>query len=116
LRVHAAFAWWTMATLAIWCLMMFGRDPAVIILGSYAPMLALFALLAAWCSLAGSWVLAAVAVLQAASFVTTWAVANQAIASPLDQRALGLALAATIALGTMVWREHLSRAASAKRG
>jgi hypothetical protein len=105
-HVHVTFTWWTAATLVIWCLMMFGRDPAVIILGSYAPMLALFALLAAWCSLAGGWVVAGIALLQGISFVTTWAVSNQAIAGSLDRRTLFVALAGAGAMLALVWREH----------
>ena len=104
-RKHAALAAWIAASLLVWCALMFGRDPAVIILGSYATMLALFVLLSAWLELAHPAGVVLVALLQGGAFMATWAVPNTAIHGPLSYFALGLAFAAAGALVALVLRE-----------
>jgi len=105
-RPHAALAAWTLATLGLWCLLMFTGGQAVIHQGSYAVMLGLFVLLSAWLELASPWTLAVVAVLQAVSFATTWAVANAVIHGPLNWLAFALALAAAATVVVLTVREH----------
>jgi len=104
--VHRALAAWTLGTLVLWCLLMFTGGQAVIHQGSYAAMLTLFVLLSAWCELAGRWTLSVLAVLQVASFATTWAVPNAVVHGRLNLLAVGIALAAVAALAALVVREH----------
>jgi hypothetical protein len=81
-RSHVALAGWTALTIAIWCLLMYHGHHAVIHHGSYAVLLALFVLFSAWLELAGRWTLAAVALLQAATLASTYAVSNEWIHGP----------------------------------
>jgi small-conductance mechanosensitive channel len=98
LRLHGAFVAWIAASLVVWCLLMFGRDPAVLILGSYATILGAFVLLSAWCEFVARRAMVIFAAVQVASFATTWTVANSAIDGPLSKPALGVALAAIAAI------------------
>ena len=111
---HRMLAAWTFATLVLWCLLMFTGGQAVIHQGSYAVMLTLFALLSAWCEMAGAWTIWLVAGLQVASFATTWAVPNAVVQGSLNKLVLGIALAAAAALVALVWRE--GRIAGEKAG
>ncbi len=91
-RSHLAFALWVVATLLVWCLLMFGGGQTVIHQGSFAVVIALFALLSAWLERVTRWALVVVAVLQAASFASTWAPANSVIHGSPVPLALGLVL------------------------
>jgi hypothetical protein len=72
-RAHVALLAWTLLTVVVWCLMMFNGYTAVIHQGSYAMMLVAFVLLSAWLEGIGRWWIAVIALLQLATFVTTWA-------------------------------------------
>lgn len=78
-RAHAGLPVWTLATVVVWCLLMFAPYSAVIHQGSYAVMIAAFVVLSAWCDLAGAGLIYPIAILQTATFVTTWAWANPTI-------------------------------------
>jgi uncharacterized PurR-regulated membrane protein YhhQ (DUF165 family) len=103
---HGALAVWSLATLIVWCLLMFTGGQAVVHHGSYVVMLALFALLSAWCEFASPWMLAVVGGLQAALFATTWAVSNDVVHGPLNGAAATLAALAAAAAVAIVVREH----------
>jgi len=81
-RAHVAVAAWSVLTIVGWCLLMFIGYNAVIHQGSFAAMLALFAVFSAWFELAGGWAIAVVGALQAATFATTWLVANEQVHGP----------------------------------
>ena len=75
-RAHGSLLAWIGLTGLTWCGLMFVGGHAVIHQGSYAMMLALFVLFSAWLEHTGRWLLPAVAVLQAATLATTYALAN----------------------------------------
>jgi hypothetical protein len=81
-RAHAALLGWAMLTTILWCLLMFHGGHAVIHQGSYALLLTLFGLGAAWLELAGRWTLWLVAALQAATLATTYGVSNPTVHGP----------------------------------
>jgi hypothetical protein len=108
-RFPAALAAWTGGTIVIWCLLLFGSWQASIHQGSYAVLLALFALLSAGLERAGKWLIGPVALLQLASFTTTWAVPNAVIFGPINFLALTLALVAGGYLAVTVGRASFSR-------
>ena len=103
---HAGLAVWSVATLLVWCLLIFTGGHAVIHHGSYAAMLVLFVLLSAWCESASPWSLAVVGGLQAVSFATTWPVPNPTLPGPLNPWALAAAIGAGAALLLLTLAEH----------
>ncbi|MBI5689405.1 MAG: hypothetical protein HZC55_04855 [Verrucomicrobia bacterium] len=105
-RLQAVFVVWTLATLAVWCGLMFTGGSAVVHQGSYAVMLVLFTLLSAWAELASPWTLAVVAVAQGFTFATTWVTGTPLIGNTPDPVAAGLAAVAVIGLAALVVREH----------
>ncbi len=70
---------WTLATLVVWCLLIFGPWGAFIHTGSYAPILALFVIGSVWLDRASRWWIIPIAALQIATLVTTWALPNERI-------------------------------------
>jgi hypothetical protein len=82
-RPALALVLWTAATLVIWCVIMFGPYATAIHQGSYVTMLVLFVLGCAWFERAGRWWIVAVAVLQVATFISTWAWPNAHVHGPL---------------------------------
>ncbi len=107
-RRHLSLGLWTVATITLWCLLMFIPGSAMIHQGSYATMLALFVLLSAWCELASPWLLGVVAGLQATTFYHTWTAGNPRVDGPLDPTAALLAAVAAAVILVLVWREHRS--------
>lgn len=101
---HFSIAAWTALTVVIWCLLMFGGGQTVIHQGSYAVMLALFALLAAWLDCAGRGWIVVIAALQAMTLVTTWARANSAVDGRVSITAVALTLVGAVALAAFVVR------------
>jgi uncharacterized membrane protein len=89
------------ATLVIWCAVMFPARSTLVHQGSYAAVLVLFVLLSVWCELAGKWILGALAVLQVTSFAVTWLPPTPVLREPWSAAALATALVAagTIAAG-----------------
>ncbi|HVU35380.1 MAG TPA: hypothetical protein VHE61_18225 [Opitutaceae bacterium] len=81
-RAVIALLAWTALTIVIWCLMMFVPYATCIHQGSYAIMLTLFVLLAAAADWADPRLIHVIAVLQVATFTTTWAVANAHVHGP----------------------------------
>lgn len=100
-RSHVALLGWTLATIAIWCLLMFDGRHAVIHQGSYAVMLVLFVLLSAWSEAAGRGWIVVFAVLQAATLAATFLVPNEVIFGPPSGWPL-VAIAATALAGFVV--------------
>ena len=105
-RHHANLAGWTAATIGWSCLLIFIPGTAMIHLGSYAAMLALFVLLSAWCELASPWLLGVIAVLQTGTFFTVWTAPTAPAGGPPDRVAALLAAVAAIAILLLVAREH----------
>jgi hypothetical protein len=101
LRPHVALLGWTLATLAIWCLLMFDGGHAVIHQGSYAVMLVSFVLLSAWSEAAGRGWIIVLAVLQAATLAATYLVPTEVISGPPSGWPL-VAVAATALAGFVV--------------
>lgn len=100
-RAHANLLGWTLLTVLLWCVLMFTGGQAVIHQGSFAVMLTLFVLLSVWSELAGPWTIAVVAVPQAVTFATTWAVPNATIHGPLNFFASALAIASLVLLASL---------------
>jgi hypothetical protein len=93
---------WLMLTLVLWCLLMFGPATTVIHQGSYALMIGLFVVFSVMLERMGRGWLAAIAVLQAIVFATTWPRANATIHGPTA--ALPFVIAAGIVLAWFVGR------------
>jgi hypothetical protein len=104
--VHARLAAWTLATLVIWCAIMFPERATLVHQGSYAAVLVLFVLLSAWCELAGKWMLGVLAILQVISFAVTWLPPTPVLREPWSAVALGTALAAATAMTAGVVQAH----------
>lgn len=106
---HRRLGTWAIGTTLIWCLLMFLPEAAIIHQGSYAALLGIFVLLAAWCELAGGWTLAVIATVQLAAFATTWLSATPVLRDPLNPVAAGVMAAAAIGAVALAWRErHLA--------
>jgi hypothetical protein len=104
-RTHAAFLAWPVATVLLWCLLMFHGAHAVIHQGSYAVLFVLFVLASTWFELAGRWSLPVIALLQTLTLASTYAVPNTRIAGSLvGLPALLLATAALISVVVLALR------------
>ena len=102
-RMHVALFTWTVATIPLWCLLLFAGGGAVIHQGSYATMLTAFVLLSAWFELAGRGWLIALATLQAVTLATTWAPGNTVVSGSFSASALTLALLSGAALTVLAF-------------
>lgn len=71
-RQQVALAAWTAGTLVLWCLLLFNPGTALLSQGSSATLLALFVLSSVWFELTDPRLIGGVALLQAATFATTW--------------------------------------------
>lgn len=107
-RAHLATLLWVAFTVPVWCLLMFAPQSAIIHQGSYAMMLAAFALLSVWFDLVGRWALGLVTVLQLGTFLTTWAVASPVVGGA--PRYFPVALAATAGVGLIAYIVQALRA------
>jgi hypothetical protein len=105
-RVHLNLALWALATLVVWCLMLFLPGSALVHQGSYTLPLAFFALLCAWLELACSWTIVPVAVLQGATFMTTWATSGGLVGGQVNGTAVAFAAVAFVSLAAVVIRER----------
>jgi hypothetical protein len=92
---------WTLATLVVWCLLM--HRNAVVHQGSYAVLLTLFVLASTWMEFAGRLVIFGFAVVQAASFATTWAGANSLVRGSPQPFAVLLIAAALFGFAAIWW-------------
>jgi hypothetical protein len=90
----------------IWCALMFLERSTLVHQGSYAAMLVAFTLFSAWCERAGAWTFGLLALLQGASFLTTWTAPTPVLRDPLNVTALAGALAGAILIVVCVVREH----------
>ncbi|MES2693426.1 MAG: hypothetical protein V4773_08135 [Verrucomicrobiota bacterium] len=111
LREVLRLAGWLLATLALWCLLMFGRDSASLHHASFAAMIGLFVLFAVLLERADPrWALP-LALLQLGTLATTWAGPNHIIQGPIA----GLAplLLAGVPLAWLAIRSFLSPAPAA---
>ena len=106
---HGRLAAWTVASLLVWCAVMFLERSTIVHQGSYATMLVLFVLLSAWCEAAGTWTLGVLAVVQIFSFAITWLPPAPVLREPLSATALALALAAAGTIVALVGQAHRSR-------
>jgi hypothetical protein len=97
-RTHIDLLLWAIATLVVWCIMLFLPNSAVIHQGSYTLPIVLFALLSVWLELASKWSILVVLPLQMASFLTTYAVAGDEVGGQISRTAATLALSAGILL------------------
>jgi hypothetical protein len=93
---------WIVSSMVIWCMLMFTRTEVA--QGSFAQMIALFALFAVWIEAAGSWCLPIVAALQACTLATTWMPGNPVVNGPASSAALALVALAAAAATAMVLR------------
>ncbi|MES2696238.1 MAG: hypothetical protein V4773_22390 [Verrucomicrobiota bacterium] len=112
--IHAALLVWIFLTLLVWCLLMFIPGSTVVHQGSFAMMLAAFALLASWLSSASRWAVGVVVALQLVSFSATWlppAVAARAPLNPLAVAGIGVAV---IALVVLLWKVGRAQRATAQ--
>jgi hypothetical protein len=101
-RPHFDLLLWAIATLVVWCIMLFLPNNAVIHQGSYALPIVLFALLSVWYELASKWSILAVSLLQTASFLTTYAGAGDEVGGQMNGTAVTFALLAAILLFSFV--------------
>ncbi len=101
-RRCSALTAWVGATLIVWCLLIFLPGATYIHHSSYAMMIGLFVLLSSVIDAAGSWALVAFAALQAASFLTTWAVRSPAVSGPLSPPAFLLGVLGAASLARMI--------------
>lgn len=81
-RDLGVFALWLVATVVVWCLLLFGKYQAVIHHGSYALMIGWFVLFSVVLNRSGRGWLPLLALLQAVTFATTWAVPNPVVFGP----------------------------------
>lgn len=96
---HTTLAAWALLTTLIWCGLLFNAGNAVIHQGSYAVMLAAFALLSVWLDLTHRWSLLVIAGLQTATLATTYAVPNAIVSGP----PIGLPVVFLIAAAVTAW-------------
>ena len=81
-RQQCALGVWITSSTVLWCMVLFTQ--AEIAHGSYAVMVALFALYACWLEAAGRWWLPFVGALQAYTLVNTWMPGNSVVNGPLS--------------------------------
>lgn len=114
-RWHASLLGWTGLAIVVWCLVMFRGGQAVIHQGSAAVMLGAFALFSAWLEHAGRWILWLIALLQAATLFTTYAVSNVPIHGP--PVGLGFAIfAGAVLAAAIAWGSRAGPDSEAKAG
>lgn len=101
-RLQIGLLVWTLATLFIWCGLMFAGGSAVIHQGSYAVMLTAFVLLSAWFEAAGRRWLTVIGILQAVTLVSTWVPPTIFVFGELSVPAIVLGIAAAAALAGWV--------------
>ncbi len=100
-----ALAVWTVATVLVWCALMFVGGHAVIHQGSFTVPLVLFILCSAALDAVGAWTLIVVALLQAATLATTYVVPNAVVTGPASGLPFVLAAAlGLIAVCVAAWR------------
>jgi hypothetical protein len=99
---HGRLAAWTVASLLIWCSIMFLERSTIVHQGSYATLLVLFVLLSAWCEAAGAWTFGVLALVQLLSFGITWLPSSPALREPLPGIALAAVLVAAVAVAAVV--------------
>lgn len=97
-RAHLATLLWVAFTVPVWCLLMFAPQSAILHQGSYAMMLAAFALLSVWLDLASRWTLGIAAVLQGGTFLTAWTISSPVVGGAPRYFPLSLAVAAGVGL------------------
>lgn len=108
-RLQLGLLAWTLATLLVWCGLMFTGGSAVIHQGSYAVMLAAFVLCSAWFEAAGRRWLAVIGTLQAVTLASTWVPPTHVVFGELSLPAFLLGIAATAALAGWIiqaYRDH----------
>lgn len=116
-RPHIALLAWSGATLIVWPLLIFGPYNTSIATGSYATLLTLFIVAAAWLDLAGRQWIFLIAALQIATFTTTWAWSNSHLhGTPAAWPYLVLAAMGMTFLFAVVIREGSANGDSAERG
>jgi hypothetical protein len=98
---HLALVTWIASSIATWCLLMFTQT--VIHQGSFAVMIAIFALYASLFEAVGRWSLPCVVALQGYTFVSTWNSGNSVVSRHPSAEAVAL-VAVTIALAGAVSR------------
>jgi hypothetical protein len=99
-RQQWALGAWTVATVVIWCALMFTRTE--VSQGSFAVMISLFALYAFWIEAAGTWYLPCLAALQACSLASTWIPGNAVVGGRLSPAALALVIASVGAATALI--------------
>lgn len=100
-RAHLATLLWVAFTVPVWCLLMFAPQSAILHQGSYAMMLAAFALLSVWLDLAGRWTLGVVAMLQGVTFLTAWTISSPVVGGA--PRLFPMVLAGIAGLGLIAY-------------
>jgi hypothetical protein len=102
--LHLRVIGWILGTVAVWCLVLFFPTMAILHQGSYCVPIALFAVLSVWFEKASPLCLCAIAVLQTATFLTTWtATGDQVAAAPLP----AAVAIATLAAAALAWLAFL---------
>jgi hypothetical protein len=91
---------WIAATLIIWCILMFMPGSCVIHQGSLAPVLAIFSIAMLLLLVHSRIGFVIVALLQIASFLTTWMPANPSVQTPLSLSATTLSI---VCAGLLFW-------------
>ncbi len=82
-RSHVIVVAWLMASIACWCLLLFGGESVAIVhQGSYAIMIAAFAVLSAWFEVASFWFILPVAALQSITLATAYLGSKRALGEP----------------------------------
>lgn len=84
IEFHASLLTWSLLTYIVWIALMFLPNSAFIHQGSYISLLTLFALLAAWLSLASPILIPIILALQVFTFMTTYFVSNDVVSGSPD--------------------------------
>lgn len=83
-KMHLSLLSWSLLTYVAWISLMFLPGSAVIHQGSYVSLIVLFALLAAWLSLASPILIPIILALQVFTFMTTYFVSNDVVSGSPD--------------------------------
>jgi hypothetical protein len=94
---------WIVFSMTIWCSLMLTRTE--IAQGSFAVMIAIFALYSCWIELAGRWLLPFLAALQTYTLATTWIPANSVVNGWASPSAIALIAAAAATAALMIKSE-----------
>jgi hypothetical protein len=106
---HLTLLAWVLATLALWCSLLYFPTMAIVHQGSYCVPMVLFALLTTWLERASAWAIAGILVLQSATFLSTWAAAGDQGSGPANPTAVAFAAIAGVLMAASVALQFKAR-------